>query len=393
MSSIAEEAAGPSYTVPALCDALAKLSARTELHVLEAGPKSRYGDAAYELHVHRRLRLLKPIDGSPAMQRALASRAADFDLFHSHGLWRMPGLYAARSALRSGKPLLVTPRGMLEPAALRFSHKQKRVFWLLGQGSAIARAHCLHATSEAELLTLRRLGLRNPIAVVANGVEVPPQRRRPGAQDQCILLYLGRLHPIKGLGGLVDAWSRLESRYPKWTLRMVGPSADSYRKQLEDQCRQLGVQRVTFGDATFGPEKQREFEAAQLYVLPSHSENFGMTAAEALACGLPVLASRGTPWAGLQTHACGSWVDNSPASLEQALDRLLSLPVAELEAMGARGRAWMERDFAWASKAAQMLEVYAWLLDRKRKCPSFVETVNGGTRPGNRTLGAWWAPW
>jgi len=393
MSSIATEAAGPSYSVPALCDALALQQARVELHVVEAGPIARYADVAYHLHIHRRSRVLKPVAGSPAMRRALAAGAGELDIFHSHGLWRMPGLYAASSARRRGKPLVIAPRGMLEPSALQFSRRQKQIFWALGQGRALLGADCLHATSETELESIRKLGLTNPVAVVPNGVHIPEQRRERRNGLPRTLLYLGRIHPIKALERLVQAWSQVENRHPNWVLRLVGPSEGGYGSRLRAQCAQLGVQRVSFGDAAFGAAKQAEFEAAQLFVLPSHSENFGMTVAEAFAHELPVLASRGTPWAAIETAACGSWVDNSAASLATALDRLLALPAAELEAMGRRGRAWMERDFSWAQKAAQLLEVYAWLLGRTQKPPELVETVNGSPVLGNRCLGARRAPW
>ena len=391
--SVADEAAGPSYTVPALCDALGREGAEVELHVVGACATERHDGAAYTLCSHHRTRLLAPVDGSVSMQAALRRRGREFDVFHVHGLWRLPGLYAASAAARAAKPVMLTPRGMLEPAALRFSARQKRLFWWAGQGLAVHRAHCLHATSEGELQTLRGLGLRNPVAMVPNGVHLPPLSIRTRPKRDRTLLYLGRIHPIKALDRLLDAWSQLEPRFPSWNLRFVGPCADDYRARLEAQCRALGVRRVTFGAAAFGDDKQREFEAAQLYVLPSHSENFGMTVAEALAARVPVVASTGTPWRGLEAEGCGRWVDNSVRSLSEALEGLLVLPSLELAAMGARGRAWVEREFSWAHKAQQMLEVYEWLREPSRACPSCVDTVDTTSRARHRTLGALSAQW
>ena len=394
MSSIAEEAAGPSYTVPALCDALAKAGTHTELHVLEAGPASRYRDHAYPLHVHARSPWLKPIDSAPAMRDALQAGARETDVFHSHGLWRMPGLYAAQIAKRHGRPLVITPRGMLEPAALRFSRKQKRIFWAYGQGRVLHEASCLHATSEGELESIRRLGFRNPIAVITNGVDIPPATTRDVQRSASrTLLYLGRLHPIKALDALLDAWAALEPSFPDWSLRLVGPDENGHKAQLEQQCARLSLRRVSFRGAVFGTDKERELDAASLYVLPSHSENFGMTAAEALAAGLPVIASRGTPWSGLEANGCGGWVQNDAASLAAALRPLLTLPASELNEMGARGRAWMERDFSWRSKAEQMRSIYEWLCGHAETRPSCIETVNGAAQGRNWSVGAWWAAW
>ena len=303
------------------------------------------------------------------MRRAFLDAASSADIFHTHGLWRMPGLYAARAARRAGKPLVISARGMLETAALRFSRPQKLLFWPAGQGRALFGAACLHATSEAELQTFRDLGLRNPVAVIPNGVDIPvalPAQARP---EQRTLLYFGRIHPIKALDRLVAAWAQLESRHPGWRLRLVGPDERDYARELNTQCQRLGLQRVSFAGAAFGAEKQREFEGAQLYVLPSHSENFGMTVAEALSCAVPWWPAGARPGKGSMHTGCGRWVDNSVSSLTTCLDQLLSLPAPELSSMGLRGRAWMERDFSWASRAEQMLAVYEWLRDPQQPRP------------------------
>lgn len=390
IASVAEEATGPAYTVPALCDALAGQQARVELHVLGSGPPGEQAQR-YELWVHRREALLRAVDASRDMRQCLAAHASALDVFHTHGLWRMPGLYAASVARRRGKPIVTTPRGMLEPAALRFSRRQKRVFWAVGQGRALREADCLHATSDGELQTIRALGLRNPVAVIPNGVHMPNERGQTERRADRTLLYLGRLHPIKALDRLIAAWASLEPVHHEWNLRIVGPCAADYRAELQAQCDRAGIRRVSFGGAVFGPAKQAEYERAELYVLPSHSENFGMTLAEALAGGVPVVASRGTPWSAVELEGCGRWVDNSSAALAAGLSELLHLPHQELSKMGARGRRWMERDFSWSQKAAEMLAVYRWLGDRRSTPPPCVDQSRG-TNQRRRAWGDAWAP-
>lgn len=390
--SIAKEAAGPSYTVPALCDALAADGADVELHVLD-GPERERGGRMYQLRTHARSPMLRRVDGSRAMRRAFLELAASFDVFHAHGLWRMPGLYAARAARGARIPLVISPRGMLEPSALRFSRKQKLVFWPAGQGRALFEAACLHATSDAELRTFRALGLRNPVAVIGNGVDIPGLPKASQRNSSRTLLYLGRLHPIKALNRLLDAWAQLEPRHPEWNLRLVGPQERGQGHALRERAARLNIRRVTFADAAFGEDKHREFTAAELYVLPSHSENFGMTIAEALAGGVPCIASRGTPWSGLDGNGCGRWVENTVPSLVASLDDLLSSPPEQLFAMGRRGRSWMERDFSWGARASELRQTYEWLRDPARSRPGCVDVVNASGRRGNWNLGAWWPTW
>jgi glycosyltransferase involved in cell wall biosynthesis len=322
---------------------------------------TRAGDAGLQIFDQYLAHL--PVAGrlvlSHRLDRAIHAVASRGAVLHSHGLWLMPNIYPARAVRRAGCPWIVSPRGMLGPEALAFSRIRKRAVWALGQGAALREARCFHATSEAEFEDIRRAGLRAPVAIVPNGIDVPETDPKPGGRT---VLYLGRLHPKKGIGTLVAAWSRLAHRHPDWCLKIIGPSEIGHREMLEILIRDLAAPRVTISGPSFGAEKWDAFRGAGLVVLPTLNENFGMVVAEALAAGTPVICTKGAPWHGLATERCGWWIDHGPDAMAAALDTALALPDATRAAMGVRGREWMQRDFGWNGIAARMAEVYRWCL-------------------------------
>ncbi|MGH6827910.1 MAG: glycosyltransferase, partial [Rhizomicrobium sp.] len=289
---------------------------------------------------------------------------------HNHGLWLMPNLAAGKQARRAQKPLVVSPRGMLSPAALMFSRWKKRAVWAAGQGRMLRQAACLHATSNLEYQELRALGLKNPVAVVANGVDLPPPMRRLSNAPPTVL-YLGRLHPKKGLDRLLHAWARIQDGHPDWRLRIAGPAESGYGGELARLNSRLGLRRLSIEDGLYDDAKLAAYRDAALFVLPSLSENFGLTVAEALAHGLPAIATKGTPWSGLDREGCGWWIEHGVEPLAHALSRAMKMPADDLAAMGAKGRAWMAQDYSWEKAASDMASVYTWLT-AKGELPAFV---------------------
>ncbi|MEO8077566.1 MAG: glycosyltransferase, partial [Acidobacteriota bacterium] len=277
-----------------------------------------------------------------------------------HGLWMMPNVYAGQ-ACKGGRGLLVvSPRGTLSPVALKINARQKAIFWRALQAPAIRRAACFHATAESEYADIRRAGFRQPICVLPNGVDVPAYEKSPEDLRRTVL-FLGRIHPIKGLDTLLRAWSQLEPAFPAWKLQIAGPDSRGHLETLQALSSRLGLQRVAFSGPVFGDHKLRAYREASLFVLPSHSENFGMAVAEALAAGTPAVVLKGAPWEGLNARGAGWWIDAGVDPLAACLTEALAMSSAALAGMGRAGREWMVRDFSWQSIAHQWAAVYRWL--------------------------------
>ncbi len=367
---------GPSYSVPRLCAELAAQGVDVDLLYVEGqSPPTLQQPLPYRLHGYPQTWTGAPGLGalrlSSGLRQGLAGLAPAADVVHGHGIWLAPNLATATQARRAGKPFVSSPRGMLSREALAFSPGRKRVVWALGQRAALAGAAALHATSDSELGDIRTAGLRAPVAVIPNGVDIPepPQARLPGGVRTA--LSLGRIHPKKGLDTLLAAWARVEGDHPGWRLRIVGPPEDGHDDELRALARSLGLERVTIEGPVWGEEKAALYAASELFVAPTRNENFGLTVAEALAAAMPAICTTGAPWSELQSERCGWWVDQGPDALAQALADALARPPAELAAMGARGRSLVARRYGWGRVAEDMGALYRWLVARGER-PAFV---------------------
>ena len=374
LDSISDEASGPSYSVPRLCGALATEGATVRLLTVGDSPLSFVGfqHETYPADFANfpglgRLRF------SSALKDKLRCVAGTATIIHVHGLWRMSNIYPASAALRGRSHLVLSPRGMLGEAALRFSAREKLLFWTLAQGDAARAAACLHATSRQEYEDIRAFGLKAPIAIIPNGIDVlPAAPKYPRTAKHRTLLYLGRLHPKKGLDRLLDAWELIRYRHPDWQLDIVGPIDGDYAQMLKARILADATSRVRLVGPLFGEDKMTAYRQADLFVLPTLNENFAMTVAEALAQGTPVISTKGAPWAELVRYGCGWWVDHGTVSLAAAMDEAMSISRDQLALMGEAGRAWMCRDFDWSAVAASMRSVYDWLSGRGERPPCVV---------------------
>jgi glycosyltransferase involved in cell wall biosynthesis len=368
---------GTFYSVPRLCEALAAAGAETTL--LSVGKESGgcdtyhngYRDCRFPWD-YANIPILRGLRSSRALSSALHDAALTADVIHNHGLWLMPNISAGRAAAAGPTPLVVTPRGMLAPAALAFSRLKKRAFWALLQGPAVRGAACIHVTSEQEYQEIRGFGLANPVAIIPNGIDLPEvavsQSAAPAVER--VVLSLGRIHPKKGLARLVGAWSKVESRYPDWRLRIVGPPELGHDNELRALAASLGLTRVSIEGPIFGEAKTVAYRSGDVFVLSTLNENFGLTVAEALAAGTPVISTKGAPWSGLEREGCGWWIEHGVEPLGAALAHAMALPREALKAMGDKGREWMAQDFSWDCIARDMLGVYHWLARRAERPPA-----------------------
>lgn len=296
------------------------------------------------------------------------------DLIHLHGLWS-PFLAVAALVARTNKvPLLISPHGCLDPWALNHKRKKKQLALMLYQWWVLRAAAMYMVTSEPECGSVRRLGLNQPVAIVPNGVDVPVHLEARRRADVRTLLFLSRLHPGKGLLDLVEAWATV--RQPGWRIVIAGGDEGGHRAEVESLIYQKGL-ASDFSWVGFvnGDAKQACFAQADVFVLPTYSENFGIAIAEALAHGLPVITTTGAPWPGLLTHRCGWWVEPGVPGITSALTQALACSPDELNAMGQRGRQWVADRYAWAKIGADAASAGAWLLDRSQPPPDGIDTI------------------
>ena len=306
-------------------------------------------------------------------------------VIHDNGLWLGTNHAAANAARVSGTPLVISPRGMLTPWALKFRAWKKKLAWWLYQQRDLQTARVLHATSQDEADGFRALGLNQPIAIIPNGVAVLEEKQKSeiGNRKSEIrtALFLSRIHPKKGLLDLVHAWAKIRcqcsevSGQTNWRVVVAGGDDAGHLREIKTEIRKLNLETsFEFIGEIQDDKKWEVYRSSDLFVLPTKSENFGIVIAEALAAGVPVITTRGAPWAELDSHRCGWWTNIGVDPLVAALREALQLTDDQRRAMGERGRQLVEQKYTWPAAAKQMAAVYAWVLGHGAQ-PACIQTT------------------
>ena len=412
---------GPRRSIIGICRALAQAGVEITLFTHSPRyPMPNPSGVTYLAGQGVRLRLLHP-DLVRVLDRVQP------DILHLHGLWMPSSHVAFRLARARGLPVMLSVRGGLTPWALRQKRLKKWLAMRLYQRRDLATAAAFHATADSEAETIRARRLTQPVWVIPNGVDLPAAlpERAPGRREGRTALFLSRLHPGKGLLDLVQAWDRVRPR--GWRMRIVGPDVCGHKAAVQAEIARLGLD----GDFEFVGEvddqrKWQEYVNADLFVHPSHSENFGISIAEALAAGLPVITTKGAPWSELQgtstssevlkcgsskvedesltesvglctpscescelcahavgnpvkrtpeltnsrTSRCGWWIDIGPDALAETLREATSLSDAERRELGANGRQLIAAKYTWHAIGAEMKAAYTSILERSELHPS-----------------------
>ena len=300
------------------------------------------------------------------MFRGLGAVVEDADVVHVHSDWTFPVWWGCHAAHEIGRPVVMSPHGCLDPVRLAHSAWKKQLAgWL--DIRCLRSADVIHATSDAEREWIARyVGGTPRIEVIPVGVDLPrampPAARATASRDRRVL-FLGRLHPLKGLDMLLPAWkaaTRAVSLGSQWRLVIAGPDEVGTRATLERIGRELELGNVTFLGPVDGEEKAMLLAEADLVVLPSRSENFGIVVAEALAAGVPVVTTKATPWEEIAGD-CGWCVEPTATAIANALTAAMRLTDAERTRMGGRGRALVESRYQWPEVTRKMIGLYAGL--------------------------------
>ncbi len=295
----------------------------------------------------------------------------NYDLVHQHGIWTRSMRVVAGFIEREGVPLIVSPHGMLEPWSLQQHSLRKQIAWRWYQRDILEAARAFHATCEAEAEHIRALGFSQPIAVIPNGISSDLKLPVPEETTERTVAFLSRIHPKKGLNLLLDAWSEIGG--DGWTLKIYGDGDPGYMAKVKRLITKLNLSHtVEMCGPVYEDAKWRALEEANLFVLPSYSENFGIVVAEALKAGTPVITTTTTPWQLVETSGCGWCVEPTVEGVAGALrDALLHTSVRELAAMGQRGAKLIDEEFSYREISEKMKAFYSWITEDSEK-PGFV---------------------
>jgi len=330
ISSIANKSAGPSYSVTRLCKAL--IENNNQVNLLTVGDDVDYQSEFFEI-LFRQSLFKSRLFHSVSMYNWLKKNAynQNIEILHSHSLWTMPNIYPSYISYKNKIPLFYSPRGTLSKWAFESGSFAKKIFWPLFQKKALERVSCFHATAYSEYEDIRKMGFTQPVAIIPNGIDI----------------------------------------HPDWQLTIAGPDNYGYLDFIKLMTSDLGLERVSFVGELHGEAKFRAYGEANIFVLPTYSENFAMTVAEALMMGTPAIVSKGAPWEGLMENKAGWWIDIGVEPLFKCFNEALKLDRSALIDLGLNGSKWMEKDFSWPEITSMMIRAYKWSLGRADK-PDFV---------------------
>ena len=360
ISSLSRDGGGPSRSAQGLVAGLNRASVETWLMTL------RHGDEPWVDGVEHF------VNGERFEDVALRVKP---QIVHLHGLWSLALHRCAVICRRWNIPYVVAPRGMLEPWSLQQKWLKKRMARWLYQDRDLKCAAALHATAESEGEQFRKLGFRTSVIISPNGVNIPDKslaisRQSLEGREKRRVLFVSRMHPKKGVMELVEAWHRLtthNSQLTNWLCELVytvsGEFEREYEVKVKARVKELGLEdQFIFTGALDDDEKWKAYACADLFVLPTYSENFGIVVAEALWAGVPVITTKGTPWQELETYKCGWWIDTGSDALSIALKVATSIDDAERQAMGKRGKKLIEDKYSWDAVVKNMVKGYMELV-------------------------------
>lgn len=367
---------GPPRSIHGLCKALTAAGVEVQVATTDANGSGRLPSEVTSARTYDGVAVRyfsrswpnEPI-GSRALSAALPQMLDHVDVVHIHGLWNRVVWAAARAARRAQVPYVLSPRGMLQGAALAHRSWRKRIAHAAIEHRTIEGAALLHATSSAERDTLRMMFPASHVALIPNGIEVGQRRTSAGLPltgsigDEPFVLFVGRLHGIKRLDLLIDAFDIVKRTHTEAVLIVAGPDEQGLwhglmqrHPHLAADVRWIGPVDPAARDALMGQ--------ARALVVCSDSESFGMTVLEAMAVACPVVVTTTCGWEEIEHEGAGVRVEQSADAIAGALCRLLANRDLALS-MGERGRELALRCYTWSAVADRFAACYREIFARK----------------------------
>jgi glycosyltransferase involved in cell wall biosynthesis len=299
----------------------------------------------------------------------------EYDIYHTNGIWQYITYITAKIARKKNKPYIITPHGMLYPQALSHSRLRKKIFLQCVLLKDMNKASAIHVTCTEEMRHIRNLGVTSPIVLIPNPVEIKACSRERSLPSQTRIGYLGRIHPRKNIERIIYAWDRLRDDVYNKELVIIGDGDERYSQFLRAEVTRLRLRNVVFTGFLSGEKKDDALQSLSYLIVPSDFENFGMIIPEALINGVPVIASKGTPWEELNTSHCGWWVDNDVNTLTQTIKKALSISELEYAQMGKNGQKLIKEKYSVEVITRKMNWFYSWILNGT-SLPDYVYLFN-----------------
>jgi glycosyltransferase involved in cell wall biosynthesis len=303
-----------------------------------------------------------------SLKKELEKKISNFDIIHIHETWHYPHFIAYKLAKKFKKPFVVTPHGTFDLWCLNYKGVKKKIFKFLIQGKILREASFVQALTENELIDIKSFEKNSNIKVIPNGINIkdfgsnsPSQiliKKYPHLENKKIILFLGRIHPIKGLDLLINSFSSIAEKNKDIHLLIVGPDENNYQKQIEKIIKEKNSQKtITFTGPLVGKEKEEALNMSSVFVLPSYSEGFSMTVLEAMASKLPVIITHQCNFPEISENNAGIAINPKVEELTEAMIKLLKNPLLAQE-MGRNGKKLVEEKYTWEKIANQMTNLY-----------------------------------
>ena len=307
-------------------------------------------------------------------ERIIRKLISKSDIVYVNGIFTHPATLGAKNARRDRKPHIVAIRNGLDPWMMKIKRAKKMMGFNLYVKADLNGATCIHATAQQEVDSCLRMGIKGPFTIIPDGINPSEFKNLPESnqaeafwpilKNRKVVLFLSRLSKQKGLDMLISIWDSIRKRHTDAVLVIAGPDYLQYGNYIRNFALKSPYREsIFFTGNVVGPTKLSLYSRADIFVLPSHSENFGIVVAEALASAVPVITTKATPWSELEKYDCGRWVAVDEKAIGEAIDELLCMSDKERTEMGVRGKDFVLANYTWDIAARKMITVYHAMLN------------------------------